>query len=76
MNLKPVSAHLQGIQGVHLTYTSSFSLFTLAGSAKRKESSSSRKDNAAAGVGTTPKAKKKGLFKSLWKRTKTTSLDQ
>ncbi|XP_034471667.1 uncharacterized protein LOC117779544 isoform X2 [Drosophila innubila] len=45
------------------------------GSAKRKESCS-RKDNAAAGVGTTPKAKKKGLFKTLWKRTKTTSLDQ
>ncbi|XP_017855007.2 LOW QUALITY PROTEIN: uncharacterized protein LOC108608233 [Drosophila busckii] len=45
------------------------------GSTKRKESSS-RKDNAAGSVGTTPKAKKKGLFKSLWKRTKTASLDQ
>lgn len=75
MNLKPVSAHLQGILGMQLTYNPFF-VFVLAGSAKRKESSSSRKDNAAAGVGTTPKAKKKGLFKSLWKRTKTASLDQ
>lgn len=74
MNLKPVSAHLQGILGIQLIYNPS--CFVLEGSAKRKESSSSRKDNAAAGVGTTPKAKKKGLFKSLWKRTKTASLDQ
>lgn len=72
MNLKPVSGHLQGRQGI---YSNSYYLFLLAGSAKRKESSS-RKDNAAAGVATTPKAKKKGLFKSLWKRTKTASLDQ
>ncbi|XP_051858061.1 uncharacterized protein LOC117577417 isoform X1 [Drosophila albomicans] len=37
-----------------------------------------RKDTASAvvNVGTTPKAKKKGLFKSLWKRARTASLDQ
>ncbi|EDW63219.2 uncharacterized protein Dvir_GJ14178 [Drosophila virilis] len=46
------------------------------GSAKRKETSCRSKDTAAAVVGATPKAKKKGLFKTLWKRTKTTSLDQ
>ncbi|EDW78191.2 uncharacterized protein Dwil_GK24870 [Drosophila willistoni] len=40
------------------------------GSTKRKDNAS-RKDNGA-----TPKTKKKGLFKSLWKRTKTASLDQ
>ncbi|KAH8375067.1 hypothetical protein KR093_002611, partial [Drosophila rubida] len=46
-------------------------------SSKRKETNS-RKDNASAvaSVGTTPKAKKKGLFKTLWKRAKTASLDQ
>ncbi|KAH8298272.1 hypothetical protein KR018_012350, partial [Drosophila ironensis] len=44
------------------------------GSTKRKESG--RKDNAAAGGAAPAKPKKKGLFKSLWKRTKTASLDQ
>ncbi|XP_043864983.1 uncharacterized protein LOC6576559 isoform X1 [Drosophila mojavensis] len=49
------------------------------GSTKRKESSSRSKDTpaaTAAGAAATPKAKKKGLFKTLWKRTKTASLDQ
>ncbi|KAH8409990.1 hypothetical protein KR009_003790 [Drosophila setifemur] len=44
------------------------------GSAKRKDAN--RKDNGASGVSTTTKTKKKGLFKSLWRRTKTTSLEQ
>ncbi|XP_037712440.1 uncharacterized protein LOC119548881 [Drosophila subpulchrella] len=48
------------------------------GSTKRKDTTSRKeKDNAASGVTTTnAKPKKKGLFKSLWKRSKTTSLDQ
>ncbi|XP_017081472.2 uncharacterized protein LOC108114840 [Drosophila eugracilis] len=44
------------------------------GSSKRKDTS--RKDNIASGVTTNTKPKKKGLFKSLWKRSKTASLDQ
>ncbi|EDV31702.1 uncharacterized protein Dana_GF14423, isoform A [Drosophila ananassae] len=47
------------------------------GSTKRKDSN--RKDNGASGgttTTTTTKTKKKGLFKSFWKRTKTASLDQ
>ncbi|XP_030381254.1 uncharacterized protein LOC115629078 isoform X2 [Scaptodrosophila lebanonensis] len=44
-------------------------------STKRKENSKC-KDNGAGSSTTNPKVKKKGLFKTLWKRTKTTSLDQ
>ncbi|KAH8286816.1 hypothetical protein KR044_003962, partial [Drosophila immigrans] len=45
-------------------------------SSKRKEINI-RKDNASAvAVGIPPKTKKKGLFKTLWKRAKTASLDQ
>ncbi|KAI8038139.1 hypothetical protein M5D96_009180 [Drosophila gunungcola] len=43
------------------------------GSTKRKDTN--RKENGASGVSTNTKPKKKGLFKSLWKRTKTASLD-
>ncbi|XP_016988243.1 uncharacterized protein LOC108050860 [Drosophila rhopaloa] len=43
------------------------------GSTKQKDIN--RKDNGASGVTTNAKPKKKGIFKSLWKRTKTASLD-
>ncbi|XP_070071524.1 uncharacterized protein [Drosophila takahashii] len=44
------------------------------GSTKRKDTNP--KDKGATGVTTNTKPKKKGLFKSLWKRSKTASLDQ
>ncbi|XP_017154234.1 uncharacterized protein LOC108163456 [Drosophila miranda] len=52
--------------------------FETISSNKKKDNTNSRKDNGAAGVTATtnPKPKKKGLFKTLWKRTKTASLDQ
>ncbi|XP_034669763.1 uncharacterized protein LOC117902466 [Drosophila subobscura] len=52
--------------------------FEAIGSNKKKDNTNSRKDNGAVGVtapATNPKPKKKGLFKTLWKRTKTASLD-
>jgi len=47
---------------------------TFLGSTTRKDTN--RKDNGASGATTNNKPKKKGLFKSLWKRSKTVSLDQ
>ncbi|EDV54376.1 uncharacterized protein LOC6548880 [Drosophila erecta] len=44
------------------------------GSTTRRDTN--RKDNGASGAITNNKPKKRGLFKSLWKRSKTASLDQ
>ncbi|XP_039480761.1 uncharacterized protein LOC120444861 isoform X2 [Drosophila santomea] len=44
------------------------------GSTTQKDTN--RKDNGISGAATNNKPKKKGLFKSLWKRSKTASLDQ